>query len=137
MHGHVLQVAVSLLLGVGVTVSAAEGQETVIQRSLRTYCDQNGVKRDELRPAKLPLLPGMEAFRYPLKPTAGDKENRALPERYAVVFVDTACGGVVEFKVFASKDHHTVRRNLLAAMTLHGRKVTNNQEAGELISTLF
>jgi hypothetical protein len=79
----------------------------------------------------------MQSFRYPLPAVVAEKKYDSLHERFAIVFVDPVYGGIIEFKKLNYDDHKKIRRDLLAAMALTGRRVTNSREAKILIANLF
>jgi hypothetical protein len=118
--------------------SAAPPDRTV-ETALKDYCAREKIDRAKLEPCQLDLIPGTAVYRYTLPPIKVEPDVwRSLPERYAVVFVDTRTGRLLDLKMLdPDADHRAFYRPLFAEMRRAGRKVTTNKEAEAALRNLM
>ena len=131
-------VMAAVLLGCGGPVYAADVPSDPVEAALAAYCDKHHVKRDRLEPREMGLVPGAKVFRYEL-PAVPDKQPwRALPVRYAFVFVDGKSGKLTDFKRETYDDPKAgAYTALFEAMKRAGRTVKTEEEATAVLRDLM
>jgi hypothetical protein len=106
---------------------------------VQAYCDRNGLDRKQLEPWRSTLAPDGRVFRYKLPAVAAKGKREALPERYALVFVDPVAGNVYDVKrTPGDGDRATpADRRAWAILRLMGTTVGDEKRAAAVMADLY
>jgi hypothetical protein len=110
-----------------------------VGKLVQAYCDRHRLDRTQLEPWRSTLAPDGRVFRYKLPAAPAEGKREALPERYALVFVDPDAGNVYDVMQTPGDGYRgpPADRRTWAILRLMGTRVRDDQRAEAVIADLY